>query len=130
MDHNTHFCTGWGFPPEFKNQGNDVVMVTDEDDIKQSLEILFTTAIKERLHYPNFGCDLKKFMFDHITHSLVIELKDMILEAIYAFEPRIEVQEIDVTESEEEAHLLHITIDYVIIKTQTMQNIFLPLNLY
>ncbi len=121
---------GWNFPPEFTNNGENVILVSDERDIKQSLEILFSTEINQRLNYPDFGCDLNKFVFEDVNHSLVIEIEDMILEAVDKYEPRIEVKEIEVTESEKDAHILSITIDYIILETNTIQNLVFTLNLY
>ncbi|MGA1870246.1 MAG: GPW/gp25 family protein [bacterium] len=130
MGNSEFLGTGWGFPPQFYNNGKDIQLVSDADDIKESLEIIFSTAIQERLYYPDFGCDLKKFMFEEINNALVIEIQQMILDAIYLYEPRIDVQKIEITESEEEAHLLLINIDYTVKTINSAQNIVYPLYLY
>lgn len=127
--------TGWGFPPQFYNNGKDVRLVSEAEDVKEALEILFTTAIQERLHYPEYGCDLKKFMFEEINRTLVIQIRQLISETAKKYESRIHVQNIDITQSETDAHLLFINIDYD-IKTgttnieNTVQTIILPLSLY
>ena len=40
---------GWSFPPEFGPGGAEVAMVAGEEDIAQSLSILFGTALGERV---------------------------------------------------------------------------------
>jgi phage baseplate assembly protein W len=121
---------GWGFPPEFFNNGEAVRLVTGEDDIKESLEILFSTAIHERLKFPDYGCDLRRFMFEEVNQRLVIELEKVIFNAIYDYEPRIDVQKIEITESDENAHTLLININYVIKKSNSTQNMVYELPLY
>jgi phage baseplate assembly protein W len=122
--------TGWGFPPQFYNNGKEVRLVTGVDEVREALEILFATAIKERLNYPDFGCDLKKFMFEEVNYNLVIEIQQMILNAVYKYEPRIIVQKIEITESEEDAHVLLINIDYLIKDLNSNQSMIYPLSLY
>jgi uncharacterized protein len=122
--------TGWNFPPEFTKKGNDVQMVSDETEIKQSLEILFTTTVQERLLRSEYGCDLKKFLFEEVNQSLVTELESMLMNAVYTYESRIEVQEIKVTGSETDAQMLLVEINYQIIGTDSSQSLVLPLQLY
>jgi phage baseplate assembly protein W len=122
--------TGWGFPPRFHNNGRDIALVSDADEVREALEILFTTAIKERLNYPDFGCDLKKFMFEEVNNNLAIEIQQMILNAVYDYEPRIEVQKIEIIKSEEDAQVLLINIDYLIRDLGINQSMVLPLSLY
>lgn len=121
--------TGWGFPPQFYNKGQVVRMTTGEDDVRESLEILFSTAIQERLYYPKYGCDLRKFMFEEVNYNLVIELQQMILNAVYKYEPRIEVQKIEVTESEENGHVLLINMEYMIKEQPRLESIVYPVSL-
>ena len=104
--------TGWGFPPQFYNQGKDVVLVSDEDDIKESLRIILSTALGERLYYSDFGCDLQHFMFEEVNRTLVTEIQQMIASAIYDYETRITVEEIEVAESDENDEVLLVTVTY------------------
>ena len=41
--------TGWSFPPAFDRESGSVEMVQEEEDIRQSLEILLSTSIGERV---------------------------------------------------------------------------------
>ena len=40
---------GWAFPPTFNKSRADVEMVTESQDIKESLEIYFATRFGERV---------------------------------------------------------------------------------
>ncbi len=122
MSNNGSLGVGWSFPPEFSKNGGDVSLVSDEEDIRQSLEIIFTTALNERLNYPDFGCDLNNFMFEEINNSLVTKLKDMISNAVSNYEPRIGVISINIDESDEDARLLLIGLEYVILSSESVQS--------
>lgn len=106
--------TGWGFPPSFHNSGKNVRLVSEDTEIKEALQILFSTSIRERLHRPEFGCDLKRFMFEPVNRYLAIEIQKIVVETITKFEPRVLIKNVEITESENQAFLLIITIDYII----------------
>ncbi len=40
--------TGWKFPVEFKKELQTVVLLSGEEDIRNSLEVLFATRVGER----------------------------------------------------------------------------------
>lgn len=122
--------TGWRFPPHFSTGGKHVLLASDEDDIRESLEILLSTLVGERLCHPDFGCDLKKFMFEEVDNALVTEIQEMIAEVIYTYEPRVEVLEITVTEEEKSATILVIYISYLIYATNSEESMVYTLPLY
>ncbi len=121
--------TGWNFPPQFLNNGKDVSLVADEEDVHQALGILISTALKERLNYSDYGCDVKQFMFEEVNRGLVLEIQQMILNSIYDYEPRVQVDNIEVTQSEDNAQELLISIDYQIISTRSKENLEYSLSL-
>ena len=57
---------GWKFPPTFDDHKMSVIMVSDEDDIRESLYILLSTKPGERTFNSRFGCNLKSLLFDPI----------------------------------------------------------------
>lgn len=67
---------GWGFPPEFSEDLNEVVMISDEEDIKSSLEILLTTRLGERVLLPNYGCNLQELLFERLDRTLITYAKN------------------------------------------------------
>jgi len=50
--------TGWSFPPEFDPVSGSVVLVSNEKDIGESLDILLSTSLGERVMQPRYGCNL------------------------------------------------------------------------
>ncbi|MCG8333562.1 MAG: GPW/gp25 family protein [Proteobacteria bacterium] len=121
--------TGWSFPPEFGSNGSNVKMVDDETDVEQALRILFSTALEERLYRPEYGCDLRRFMFEEINNDLASQIQEMIVDAIDEYESRIDLLRMEIKESDNASQLLMIHIEYQIRETNSIQNMVFPLNL-
>lgn len=121
--------TGWGFPPTFEKDIKSVVMISDEEDIRSSLEILLSTSIGERLMQPTYGCDLKRLLFEPLDTSLKAYIKDLIKTAILYHEPRIRLDDISL-EAKPNQGLLEITLEYTIRTTNSRYNFVYPFYVY
>lgn len=88
---------GWAFPPSF-GIDNSVQMVSNVEDIQQSLAILFNTHLGERVLQPEYGCALQKFQFEPINAALRGYLHDIVERAILYHEPRIELDSLTISE--------------------------------
>ena len=124
--------SGWGFPPSFGSKGKDVKLVSDMNEINEALEILFSTALEERLNRPDYGCDLKQFMFEEIDNSLVLEVQQIIINAVSNYEQRIVLENIDISEIEsiEGGHKLLISLDYFLSSDSVVKKFVYELPLY
>lgn len=101
-------------------------MVEEEEDIRESLRIILSTARGERWMNPKFGCDLSSLVFDSIDSLLINRIKDAIGTAILNFEPRITLNEIDVDVSKGFDGMIVIALDYTIRKINVRSNIVYP----
>jgi phage baseplate assembly protein W len=117
---------GWSFPPQFFSSGAEVELVSGEEDIRQSLYILFGTALNERVMFSSFGCELSRYLFEEIDQALINGLTGIIEDAILNNEPRIDTDAVDVTQSSTEAGLLLISISYTIRATNNRYNMVYP----
>jgi len=117
---------GWAFPPAFSAGGAQVSMVDGEDDIEQSLTILLATRRGERVMQPAFGCDLSEFLFAEITPALVGQVRDLVSDAILDHEPRVLLNEVEVSDERADEGLLLITIDYTVRATNSRFNLVYP----
>jgi len=87
---------------------------TDKDAIKADLLHLLLTNKGERLYMPDFGSDLKKFIFepnDNITHS---DIKDNLNETIKRYIPNLVVDSIDFKKNDIE-ELIIVELKYTVI---------------
>lgn len=116
---------GWGFPVEFTDQGDfsdqGVVMATDQKDIAQSLQILFSTQPGERIMRPDYGCDLQSTVFENISAALLADLRTRITDSMLRYEPRVAVE--DIVIKQDASAYLHIQVAYRISGMDQVQRL-------
>ncbi len=117
---------GWGFPLSFTKGGKDVRLVSGQEDIQESLQILFSTQLGERLMQEGFGADLNQTLFEEVDQGLINNLTGLMTDAILYHEPRITLDRLNISESEMEQGLLLIAIDYTIRSTNSRYNMVYP----
>ncbi|UZO81759.1 GPW/gp25 family protein [Aquimarina sp. ERC-38] len=117
---------GWSFPPEFSKKSNRVKMISDEEDIKSSLEILLSTRLGERIMFPDYGCNLDELLFESLNRTLITYVSELIRTAILYHEPRIDVDLINITESDTLQGELFIKVDYTVRTTNSRNNVVFP----
>ncbi|NOQ28152.1 MAG: hypothetical protein GQ564_22545 [Bacteroidales bacterium] len=117
---------GWAFPPEFNKATKESKLVAEDDDIKESLYILLSTSPGERVMHPSYGCGIKSLVFDTVTESMVTILKDIVAKAILFFEPRINLNSIDINTDKIYDGILMINIFYTIRTTNNRSNMVYP----
>ena len=94
---NSFIGTGWSFPPSFSKGSGTVDLVSGEEDINESLNILLSTSLGERVMQPKYGCNLNDYMFESLSSSLIGLIKDRVEQAILFYEPRILAEKVEVT---------------------------------
>lgn len=76
---------------------NDVVRLTDLDAVKRSVKNLIVTDKYERLLNPNIGAGISELLFEQMTPLTTIAIRDTIIQTLNEFEPRINIDTVDVT---------------------------------
>jgi phage baseplate assembly protein W len=120
--------TGWSFPPRFANTatGAGVAMVEDEQDIEESLRILFGTARGERLFQPKYGLDMQELLFDSMSTTMRTLLEERVKINILIYEPRIEPLAIKVDSPDPHSGQLRIELEYRVRATNSRYNLVFP----
>lgn len=135
---------GWSFPPRFRQSASRtesttvgingieedigtsrVELVEAREDIEQSLKILLSTRLGERIMRPTYGCNLSDFQFEPLNATVVGFIRDMVSTAMIYHEPRIQVDRVEVNQPIERDALegkLLISIDYIIRITNSRFN--------
>ncbi|MFD0861702.1 GPW/gp25 family protein [Sungkyunkwania multivorans] len=126
MEKNAFLGTGWGFPPEFSNTLNKVKMISAEEDIDSSLHILLSTRLRERVMLPDYGCNLEELLFEALNRTLITYITELIKTAILYHEPRIDVERIDISESDPLEGIVLVEIDYRVRATNSRRNMVFP----
>jgi phage baseplate assembly protein W len=121
--------TGWAFPPTFDWRTKEAVLVSEVEDIEQSLHILLSTIPGERVMQPAYGCGIKRMVFENINDSTITEIKDIVSKAVLFFEVRITLHEIEIDLADLMDGLVRLKLDYTVRTTNTRTNMVYPLYL-
>ncbi|SDF81166.1 GPW/gp25 family protein [Chitinophaga filiformis] len=120
---------GWSFPPTFRKDNDDkdcyALMAVGREDIEQSLHILLSTSLGERVMLPQFGCNLADYQFESMSNTLIGFITDLVTNAILYYEARIKTDKITVSQSDSWDAIqgcLRINIDYTIRATNSRYN--------
>jgi len=122
---NSFLGTGWKFPLQFTKASGTVELLSDEDDIQNSLQVLLSTRVGERIMQPSYGCNMDVLLFEAINESLITYVKDLVFTAIYYYEPRINPENVTVEATEEEGMVM-VNVEYTIRTTNSRHNLVFP----
>ena len=120
---------GWKFPIEFSKNENSVgtvAMLTGEEDIRNSLEVLFATTTGERVMHSSYGSALESFLFMPMNRSTLTYMEAIISDEILFNEPRIILNEVIISAVDSDEGRLAITLDYTITATNNRYNYVFP----
>jgi|TARA_R100000152_G_C6660005_1_gene99166 hypothetical protein len=95
---------------------DDIVVSKDASAIKQAIVNLLLTNKGERLMNPEYGSDIRRYLFEPLDYGTSALVKQNIVTTIGRFEPRISVQEI-VSRPDFENNGFEITMTYSIVGT-------------
>lgn len=127
MDRRLSFLgQGWSFPPQFDKENRPTRMVNDEEDIRQSLIILLSTRVGERIFRKTYGSGLHPFQFEELNLTQETLLANSLKKAILFFEPRILLNAIRFNREQERDGILLIELDYTIRMSNTEANLVYP----
>lgn len=81
---------------------NDLLVVKNEDAIKQSIKALLLTNRGERLFNSKIGTNLREILFEPLDFASASSVKDEIFRCLSNFEPRITIQTLEVIPNDRE----------------------------
>jgi phage baseplate assembly protein W len=104
----------------------DVTRVKNEVSVKQSIKNLILTNYGERLFQPTIGSNVNRSLFEPNDNVLAEDLRYHIAKTIEDFEPRAQVQIIDVQPFPDD-NRIKINIVYSLINSTQLQSVDLIL---
>ena len=116
---------GLSFPISVEADG-ETDMVAYENDIAQAIRIILGTNPGERVMRPDFGAGLNAFVFEPINQTTMESLKTRVRESLVDWEPRIDVQQLDISDDPAEHNKLFIEIQYRVRATNALKNLVYP----
>ena len=121
--------TGWAFPPRFEIATGETVVVTGPEDINQSLFILFTTELGERVMQPNYGSAFKTMLFENINEHFKSYMRMVLSRSIAVYEARIKPTRLDFIADEDLEGRYLMNLEYIIVATRQKNSFIFPLYL-
>jgi phage baseplate assembly protein W len=104
-----------------KPQINDIRIDYDINAVKNSLHNLFTTTPGDKILSPEYGMDLRKYLFEPATVQISKEIRDEIYIQVGTFEPRVKITSVNINVLND-ANEYNITI-YFDIPTLNIRNV-------
>jgi phage baseplate assembly protein W len=109
-----------------KDQFGNIEYKYDADAVKQSIIDILLTKIGEREFMPTYGSKLYWILFEKMTPLTEIRIQDEIFIALKNWEPRISVQEVNITRYEDENYY-DILISFNLIRLNQAETLNLQL---
>jgi hypothetical protein len=103
-----------------------VAEASGEDKIRQSIWLILSTAPGERVARPDFGCGIHDLVFSPRTVGAMGEVIRAVREALTAWEPRIDVTNVDAVPHPDDPSGLLIVLEYTVRATNSRQNLVYP----
>lgn len=123
MNHN-FLGKGFAFPMQVNLRGG-IMAATQEQKIKQSIQMILGTQRDERIMRPNFGANLRTLVFAPNNQATANLARFYVEEALKIWEPRIILDEIKV-QNDRGGQRLVIQIHYRIKATYEPQSLVYP----
>jgi len=105
----------------------DLARKINEAAVKESIRNIVLTNRGERPFQPEFGCDVRKMLFENATMQTFDLVKTVIQDAIDLYEPRCELMGVDVT-GDIDSNAINIAIVFRLINTDTPTKFNIILN--
>lgn len=80
---------GMHFPFEVDEVSGRILMSQGEESIRESIEVILMTGRGERVMRPDFGCNLKSFVYETMDYANLVRLEEEVKRALLQWEPRI-----------------------------------------
>jgi phage baseplate assembly protein W len=114
---NDVYGIGFAFPPAADPSTGRLATVGDTAVVTQALRILLRTAPGERLMRPDYGCDLRRYLFAPNTVATRRLIAEEITRSIQQFEDRVTLQGVEVTADTVEPAQVNIVVRYTLRRT-------------
>jgi phage baseplate assembly protein W len=116
---------GWAFPMAIDATGG-VALVRREREIEESVQLILGTSYGERPMRPEFGCGIHDHVFAPADANTAGLIAYEVRASLDRWEPRIDVNDVEVTTAPEDNGTLYVNISYTIRGTNDPRNLVFP----
>jgi phage baseplate assembly protein W len=116
---------GWSYPLGVRSNGA-ISTASGVDKLEQAMQIILSTYPGERPMRPEFACRLRDYVFEGVTDKNTGAIAAEVTGALERWEPRVEIERVEVTPVPEESGKLFIEIFYLVRATNEARNLVFP----
>lgn len=117
--------SGWSFPLRVDAQGR-ISMTTGTTEIEEAIRLVLGTAPGERPMRPDFGCGIHDYVFATADATTAGQIAFEVRASLSRWEPRIDLEGVDVLVDEDREATLLIDISYRIRGENDVRNLVFP----
>lgn len=117
--------TGWAFPMGVNANGS-VAMVGKSRKLEQAMQLILMTYPGERPMKPLWGSRLRDFVFAGATTETAADIAREVMRALHLWEPRVDIDEVNVSVADAASGTLWIDIHYTPKATNDWRNLVFP----
>ena len=106
---------------------SDLSRKINENSVRESIRNIVLTDPGERPFNPSFGCGIRRFLFENMTDTTVVLIRDKIFSNLATYEPRAEIIDVEVS-GDFGTNLILISIVFRVINTEVNQRLDLQVS--
>ncbi|MDX1620629.1 MAG: GPW/gp25 family protein [Nitriliruptorales bacterium] len=116
---------GLAYPLQTDSTGR-LALVAGRDELDEAIRIILATAPGERPMRPEFGCRIHDYVYEPISGATSGTLTFAVERAIGMWEPRVDVESVEVFGDDEHEGVLYLDIVYRVKDTNDERNLVFP----
>ncbi len=94
--------------------------------VECSIRVVLSTAPGERVMRPAFGCKIWDLLFEPVNSNTIGLMSHAVREALAQWEPRVDVEDVNVVPDRDDSALVRILVTYVVKTTNDRRNLVYP----
>lgn len=123
--HDDFIGSGWAFPLRISPSGG-IALVRRERELEEAMTLILMTYPGERPMRPEFGCRLRDYVFRGASDDVAAALSAEVQTSLIRWEPRVDIERVDVTPDPHDRGLLYIDVQYTPKATNDRRNLVFP----
>jgi phage baseplate assembly protein W len=116
---------GFRWPFSVDHTGS-IALTAGAEDLDSSIRVVLATAPSERVMRSAFGCRIWDLLFEPVNANTLGLMAQAVREAIAQWEPRVEVETVEVSPDRDDSALVHISVAYRVRTTNSRRNLVYP----
>lgn len=116
---------GFAFPLHVDHTGS-IAMASGPEAVQRALAIVLSTAPGERVMRPEFGCAIWELLYAPVNPNTLGLMAEHVREAVGRWEPRVDLEDVEVRPDPANAARVEIDIAYRIRPTNDRRNLVYP----